>query len=99
MTRTPEKLGRGCFARVDPSIGDLNDMLEGERETNLQNREKRSKRSRLAIHPKLDMIKPSINNQKSHHRKGKTSAINPRYEGDTWYGTLRQKVYSAKIVL
>ena len=54
-------MGRGCFARVDPSIEALNTMLEGEGEFNLQKRGRRVKSSRFAIHPKLDMIKPNIN--------------------------------------
>jgi len=64
-------MGGGCFSRVDPIIDDLWGMLEGYRENNLQKRGRRLKSSRFAIHQKPDMIKTSINSQKSQHRRVK----------------------------
>jgi hypothetical protein len=71
-------MGGGCFSRVDPIIDDLWGVLEVYRENILQNRGKRSKSSRFAIHQKQDMIKTSINSQKSHHRRVKNEHRKPK---------------------
>ena len=67
-----------CFASLDPLIDDLKGVLGGYRETNLKNRGGGSKSSRFAIHQKPDMIKPSINSQKSQHRKVKNEHHKPK---------------------
>ncbi len=89
-------MGRGCFSRVDHLIDDLRGMLEGYRENNLQNRGRKSKSSQFAIHQKPDMIKTSINSQKSQHRRVKNEHRKPK-DAMAWL-TLNKNVHNVKIM-